>query len=191
MVQGTLPAPPGLFETSLDALCTNTHTAPRLLPLVYEELRLLARRYLRRERYDHTLEPTALVHEAYLRLTAGEDRTWENRVHFFRATAQTMRRILVDHARRRECVRHGGGMDREAMPDELAPPLPRNDHVLALDEALTRLAALDERQSRIVELRFFGGLTVEQIAQLLEISPKTVKREWAMARGWLHQEITP
>lgn len=158
----------------------------RLIPLVYEELRLLASGYLRSERPDHTLQTTGLVHEAYLRLVDQRRTTWKNRSHFFGIAAQAMRRILVDHARRRRSVKRDGG--RPITLDEEARGRDDQD-ILDVDEALGRLARLDERQARIVELRYFAGLTIEETAQALEISPATVKREWMSARAWLQREL--
>jgi len=166
------------------------HAASRLMPLVYEELRALAGRYLRAEAGGHTLQPTALVHEAYLRLVDQTDADWQNRAHFFAVAAQAMRHILVDHARRRGAAKRGG--DRRKLAPEVAEGVAteRDEYLLALDEALARLATFDPQHSRIVELRFFGGLTLEETAAVLGISPKTVQRDWIMARAWLHREVT-
>jgi RNA polymerase sigma factor (TIGR02999 family) len=161
----------------------------RVFAVVYGELRRRAGAYLRRERPDHTLEPTALVHEAYLRLCRGGDVEWQSRAHFFAIAATVMRRILVDHARKRGAQRRGQVLRTVAL-DQVSVGAPQPDmDVVALDEALTRLAEVDERQSRIVELRYFGGLTVEETARLLEVSTPIVKREWTTARAWLHREI--
>jgi RNA polymerase sigma factor (TIGR02999 family) len=162
----------------------------RLMPLVYEELRGLARQYLQRERPDHTLQATGLVHEAYLRLVDQSTTTWQNRAHFFGVAAQIMRRILVDYARSHRTEKRGGGWDKLAFDEALAPSAERSIDLVALDDALKDLLALDPRQSQIVELRFFGGLTNEEIGEVLEISPRTVKREWRMAKAWLRREIT-
>ena len=161
-----------------------------LLPLVYEELRALAASCFRSERPDHTLQPTALVHEAYLRLIGQEHVAWQNRAHFFGIAAQMMRRILVDHARARHAAKRGGGQVTLMLDDAVALPKQRNVDLLALDAALTELAELDARQSQIVELRFFAGLSIEDTARVLAISPATVKREWATARAWLRRETT-
>lgn len=159
-----------------------------LMPLVYDELRALADRSLRRERSGHTLQGTALVHEAYLRLIDQRRVRWQDRAHFFAVAAQVMRRILVDHARRHGAAKRGGGTPTLPLGDVAASmPVPDID-LLALDQMLDRLAALDVRQSRIVELRFFGGLTVEETAEALRLSPSTVKNEWSMARAWLYRE---
>jgi RNA polymerase sigma factor (TIGR02999 family) len=149
-----------------------------LVPLVYDELRRLARYYLASQRPDHTLQSTAIVHEAYLRLAGRDSVHWENRGHFFAVAAQLMRRILVDHAQLTLVV-----------DEAVEPSSQRELDLVALDDALKALAKLDERQSRIVELRFFGGLSIEDTSRLLEISPATVKREWSTARAWLYGEI--
>jgi RNA polymerase sigma factor (TIGR02999 family) len=161
----------------------------RLVPLVYRELRTIAARQLRRERGDHTLQPTALVHEAYLKLVGQRAGVWKNRGHFFAVASQAMRRILVDHARAHRARKRG--RDAAMVPLEIteavaaAPP----PAVLALDEALTRLAALDARQSQVVELRCFGGLTIEETAEAVGLSLTTVKAEWRLAKAWLHREL--
>src|SRR6476659_9512069 len=162
----------------------------RLLPLVYGELRKLAAAYMRRERSDHTLQPTALVHEPYLRLVDQRAVDWRNRAHFFGIAAQMMRRILVDHARRRQAAkRDATALRLQAMSAEDEEASDRDPELLALDQALCGLESLDARQARIVELRFFGGLTVEETAEVAGISPATVKREWRTARAWLAREI--
>ncbi|HXW91083.1 MAG TPA: sigma-70 family RNA polymerase sigma factor [Terriglobales bacterium] len=163
----------------------------QLIPLVYNELRRLASHYLNRERGDHTLEPTALVHEAFLRLTSEKQPAWQDRAHFFGVAARLMRQILVDHARRHHSLKRGGDCQRSTMAEELLVYSPQKSaELLALDEALQRLASQDERQCRVVEMKFFAGLNIEEIATVLDVSPRTVKREWTMARAWLHQEIT-
>ena len=162
----------------------------RLLSLVYRELRGLASACLSRERRDHTLEPMALVHEAFLRLTGGDQPAWQNRAHFFGVASRLMRQILVDYARRHKARKRGGSRERVPLREELTFSEEKSDELLALDCALGRLAQQDERQSRIVEMKFFGGLSIEEIADVLELSPRTVKREWTMARAWLHQEIS-
>jgi len=165
--------------------------ADRLLPLVYEELRALAARRLANERPGQTLQPTALVHEAYLRLVGpADDARWDNRGHFFAAAAEAMRRILVEAARRKRREKHGG--DRNRVPLDAAQPAapdPRHD-LVALDAALTRLAAEDPQAAKLVELRHFTGLTVAEAAQALGISPRSADRVWAFARAWLHRELT-
>lgn len=171
--------------------------AEQLLPLVYDELRGLADRFLRRERRDHTLQPTALVHEAYLRLVHQDRVQWQGRAHFYAVAAQAMRRILINHARARDANKRGGERERVTLCDGNLPP---SDHdsirsfsepvdLLALNDALHRLERMDERQCRVVELRFFGGLTVEEAAEALGISQRLVKLDWKMARAWLFQQL--
>jgi len=159
------------------------------MPVVYGELRRLAQHYLRRERPDHTLRATALVHEAYLRLVDQRAVTWQNRAHFFGVAAQLMRRILVDHARRHHAAKRGGTALKVSLNDVVLAAEERAEDLVALDDALNRLAAMDPRQGRVVELRLFGGLTVEETAEVLRISPATVKREWTTAKAWLSREI--
>ena len=160
----------------------------RLLPLVYAELRRQAQRQLGGEREGHTLQPTALVHEAYLRLIAQRDVQWQNRAHFFGVAAQLMRRILVDHARARAAAKRGGRDAAVAIP--VPEPARQPDvEVIALDGALNRLAEVDPTQARVVELRYFGGLTIEEAAEVLHLSPATIKREWSMAKAWLWGEL--
>jgi RNA polymerase sigma factor (TIGR02999 family) len=161
----------------------------QLIPLVYGELRRVARRYLRQERPDHTLQSGALVHEVYLRLLRQKTPQWESRAHFFGVAAQLMRHILVDHARSRNAAKRGAGVPRLALDEQMAPPQSRNLDLLALDDALNRLAELDPQQSKLIEVRFFGGLSIEETAVVLNISPATVKREWTTARAWLQREM--
>jgi len=161
----------------------------RLLPLVYDELRKLAGHYLRRERSDHTLQPTALVHEAYIRLI-DQNVSWQNRAHFFGVAAQMMRRILVDYARGRLAAKRGSGGVKVSLDDALNLSDERAGDFVALDEALNRLAEFDPQKSRIVELRFFGGLSVEEAAEVLGIGTATVTRQWKMAKAWLYQQIS-
>ena len=162
----------------------------RLLPQIYAELRRLASGYLRRERPDHTLQATALVHEAFIKLVDQRAVRWQNRAHFFGIAAQAMRRILVDHARAHTAEKRGSG-ERAVSLDEAAAVIgaPSVD-LLALDEALARLAAIDPQQSRVVELRYFGGLTIEETAEVMNVSPATVGREWTLAKAWLYAELT-
>lgn len=162
----------------------------RLMPLVYEELRRLAHQYLQRERPDHTLQATSLVHEAYLRLVDQGTTTWQNRAHFFAVSAQVMRRILVDYARTHRAEKRGGNWDKLAFEEALAPSAERRVDLVALDDALKDLLELDPRQSQIVELRFFGGLSIEELAEVLQVSPRTVKREWRIAKAWLRRAMT-
>jgi RNA polymerase sigma factor (TIGR02999 family) len=161
----------------------------KLVPLVYDELRRQAARYLRHERVGHTLQTTALIHEAYMRLVDQKNVQWQNRAQFFGIAAQLMRRILVDHARSKKRAKRGGSDIRVSLTDATAVAALPDLDIVALDEALERLAEFDEQQSRIVELRFFSGLTVEETAEVLSISPATVKRDWSMAKAWLHREI--
>jgi RNA polymerase sigma-70 factor, ECF subfamily len=167
----------------------NQEALDRLMPLVYDELRRLASRKLRRERPDHTFQTTALVHEAYLKLIDQQQANWQNRAQFFAIAAQLMRRILVDYARERQAAKRGGDYIKLSLDEAVALSEEKNTDLLALDEALDRLAQLDPQQSRVVELRVFGGLSVEETAAALGISPRTVKREWSMARAWLHQQL--
>lgn len=162
----------------------------QLVPLVYEELRRMARHYLAAQRNNHTLQSTALVHEAYLRLIEHTSVRWDNRVHFFAVAAQLMRRILVDHARMKHAQKRGGNCITLQLDEEVAPSNQREVNLVALDDALDSLAKLDERQCRLVELRFFGGLSIDEASRALEISPATVKREWATARLWLLREMS-
>jgi RNA polymerase sigma factor (TIGR02999 family) len=167
----------------------DTAALDRLLPVVYGEMRRLAASYLRAERKGHTLQPTALAHEAYLRLVGLRDFPWQNRAHFMGMAARAMRGILVDHARRRKAQKRGGGAAQVPIDTAVmggAAPVGFDD----LDRALQDLARLSERQARVVELRFFGGLTIEETAEVLEISPVTVKRDWTFARAWLYRELS-
>jgi RNA polymerase sigma factor (TIGR02999 family) len=161
----------------------------RLIPLVYDELRRLARHYMKRERAGLTLQTTALVNEAYLRLVDQRNVHWQNRTHFFAISAQLMRRILIDHARKRHNARRGGDV-RKVSLDQAAVVSRDNDaELIALDDALKSLEAMDQRKSKIVELRFFAGLNIEDTAEVLGISPATVQREWSVAKAWLYREI--
>lgn len=168
----------------------NADAAEQLFPLVYDELRRLADRYLRDERADHTLQPTALVHEAYIRLVGHDETSWQGRAHFFAVAANSIRRILIDYARRRRAKKRGGARRKLCLDETLEPAEYRDEYLVALDDALTDLAEVDAQLGRIVELRFFGGLSVEETAQVIGVSPVTVKRRWKMARGWLHRTIT-
>jgi len=167
----------------------NRDAADQLVPLVYEELRRLASSYMRRERPDHTLQATALVNEAYLKLVRQQEVSWKNRSHFFGIAAQLMRRILIDHARGHLREKRGGTKEVLPLNEALVFSPEKSEELVKLDKALERLSALDERQGRIVELRFFGGLTVEETAEFLGISEKTVKRDWALAKAWLYGEM--
>jgi RNA polymerase sigma factor (TIGR02999 family) len=163
--------------------------ADKLLPLVYDEFRALARHYLAQERANHTLQPTALVHEAYLKLVDQSRVDWQGRSHFFAVAAQAMRRILVDHARSRQRDKRGGGRARVLLDEAVALSPQKDEDVLALDEALERLAQLDPRQAKVVELRFFGGMNVEEVAAALQVSKRTVEGDWTFARAWLSREL--
>lgn len=167
----------------------NASAAEKLVPIVYEELKRLARRYMRRERADHTLQTTALVHEAYLRLVGQQAVRWQGRSHFFGVAAQIMRRILTDHARRNLRLKRGGTKEVLPLDEALVFSPEHSEELVKLDEALDRLAQLDARQGRVVELRFFAGLSVEEAAESLGVSPKTVKRDWSVAKAWLHAEL--
>lgn len=167
----------------------NQEAAEKLVPLVYDELKRLARGYMRRERPDHTLQTTALVHEAYLKLVRQQTVSWQSRSHFFGIAAQLMRRILIDHARSYLREKRGGAKQVLPLNEALVFSPEHSEELVKLDEALDRLAKLDARQSHIVELRFFAGLTVEETAEFLAISPKTVKRDWSVAKAWLHGEL--
>ena len=160
-----------------------------LMPLVYQELHKLAGRYLGRERTGHTLQTTALVHEAYLRLVDQKDAQWQNRSHFFAMAATQMRRVLVDYARSRHMAKRGGGAQQVELDEALVVSDERAGDVVALDDALKALAEFDERKSRMVELRFFGGLSIEETAEVLGVSPGTVMRDWTLAKAWLQREI--
>ncbi|MEZ4415338.1 MAG: sigma-70 family RNA polymerase sigma factor [Gemmatimonadota bacterium] len=162
----------------------------RLLPIVYDELRELAGRHLRRERDDHTLNATALVHEAYLRLVRVDRMEWQGRAHFFAMASRLMRRILVDHALARKAQKRGGGQPMADIDGVSVAVSDEVEDVLALDEALSRLGEVSERQCRVVECRFFGGMSMEETAEALGISPATVKRDWAVARAWLNRELS-
>ena len=162
----------------------------QLLPLVYQELRHLADRYMSHEREGHTLQPTALVHEAYLRLIDQTRVNWQNRAHFFGIAAQLMRRILLDHARAHHAGKRGGVAKRLSLDEAAILPEERASDLIALDEALEELAKLDERKSKIVELRFFGGLGVDETAAVLGIHRATVLRDWSVAKAWLHRELS-
>ena len=162
----------------------------KLMPLVYKELRRLAGHYMRNERIGHTLQPTALVHEAYMRLVGQDCTDWQNRSHFMALAAQMMRRILVDYALKRKADKREGGVRADI--DRVAPPAPAVslDEILTVDESLRRLSELDPQQGRVIEMRYFGGLTVKETAEALGVSPMTVKRDWATANAWLHRELS-
>jgi RNA polymerase sigma-70 factor, ECF subfamily len=160
-----------------------------LITLVYNELRRIAARYMRQERPDHTLQATAVVNEAYLKLVKQRNVSWRNKAHFLAVAATLMRRVLLDHARSHGREKRGGARPELRLDEALVFSAQRSEELIELDRALSRLAKVDQRQSRVVELRYFGGLTVEETATALGVSPKTVRREWSVARAWLHREI--
>jgi RNA polymerase sigma-70 factor, ECF subfamily len=161
----------------------------KLIPVIYNELRRLAAHYMRQERPDHTLQATALVHEAFLRLTRQKDVNWQGKTHFFGVAAKLMRQILIDHARGRLREKRGSGGQKLPLDEGLLLTEARSAELVAVDAALDRLAKLDSRQARIVELRFFGGLSVEETAKVVGVSPKTVKRDWSIAKAWLYEDL--
>jgi RNA polymerase sigma factor (TIGR02999 family) len=168
----------------------NLQARDDLMPIVYRELRRRAGGYLRRERQDHTLQPTALVHEAYMRLVGQERVAWQNRAHFFAIASQMMRRILVDYAREHEAAKRPGAGVKVTLDDRIGAALPRACEFIALDQALIELTHIDPRQGQIVELRYFGGLSEQDVGEVLSISRATVTREWQTARAWLYRRIT-
>lgn len=163
--------------------------ASKLIPVVYNELRRLAASYMRRERPDHTLQATALVHEAFLKLVEQRSVNWQGRAHFFGVAAQLMRRILIDHARGVVRDKRGGGQKKVSLDDVFVFSGQQPEELLAVDDSLNRLAEIDPRQARVVELRFFGGLSVEEAAEVLGVSPKTIKRDWSVAKAWLYADL--
>ena len=184
-------APPNVTDLLIAWSGGNKEALDELIPLVYDELRRQAARYLRRERAGHTLQTTALIHEAYLRLVGQKDVRFQNRAHFFGVAARLMRQILVDHARTRRRAKRGGSEVRVSLTQANAVAKGRDIDLIVLDEALNRLAEIDLQQSKIVELRFFGGLNVEETAAIVGVSPATVKRDWSIARAWLRRELSP
>jgi RNA polymerase sigma factor (TIGR02999 family) len=171
-------------------LVSDKEALDKLMPVVYDELRRQAARYLRREQAGNTLQTTALIHEAYVRLVDQRNVQWQNRAHFFGIAAQMMRRILVDHARTKKRAKRGGSRIKVSIADATVLVKGQDLDVVALDQALNRLAEIDEQQSRVVELRFFSGLTVDETAEVMGISTATVKRDWSMAKAWLHRELS-
>jgi RNA polymerase sigma factor (TIGR02999 family) len=185
------PDPPGISQLLMAWSAGQQDALDQLVPLVYEDLRRVAAAYLRREGAGHSLQPTALVHEAYVRLVDQRQVKWRNRVHFYAVAAGLMRRILVDHARTRRADKRGGQVERVTLVgDEAALESPRAIDILALHESLERLAAFDPRKERIVELRYFGGLTIEETAEVVAISEATVVREWTIAKAWLRADLS-
>jgi RNA polymerase sigma factor (TIGR02999 family) len=176
-----------------EARAPDPASSEELFAYVYDELRMLARRYLSRERPGHTLQPTALVHEAYIKLVDQSKVDWQGRTHFFAVGARVMRNLLIDHARAKGRVKRGGGRRKVTLAEGLTPMGGREldaEGLLALNEGLDRLAQLDSRQAKVVELRFFGGLTVPEVAMLLDVSPRTIEGDWAHARAWLKRELS-
>ena len=183
------PAPADVTSLLNKLAAGDQEAAAQLVPLIYEELRHLAARRLRQERPDHTLQATALVHEAYVKLAAQRDAKWQNRAQFFGVASRVMRRILVDYARGQQRIRRGGKQQKVSLDDVLLVSPDRTEEVLSVHESLSRLEKLDARQARIVELRYFGGLTVEEIAEVVGISTKTVMRELNVAKAWLYGDL--
>jgi RNA polymerase sigma-70 factor, ECF subfamily len=179
-----------ITATLLEMSAGDENAAAKLLPYVYDELRRLAAGYLRRERPDHTLQPTALVHEAYLRLIDQTRADWKNRAHFYAVASEMMRRILVDHARKHHAAKRGGNETRISLDEAISFPRDVEMEVMAVDEALMDLSRLDPQQGRVVELRFFGGLTLDETAEVMAISRSTVQREWNMAKSFLYNQLS-
>jgi len=168
----------------------NEYALEQLMPLVYEELHRMARSYMRRQPSGHTFQTTELIHEAYLKIAGQGRQNWQNRAHFFGVAAKAMRHILVDYAKSKSRGKRGGWQDRITFVEDMAVSVGRSEEIIALDDALNQLAGLDERKVRVVEMKFFGGLTAEEIAEVLKVSPETVKRDWSFARTWLQRELT-
>ena len=162
----------------------------QLFPLVYDELRRMARSYMRRQPSGHTFQTTELIHEAYIKLAKNDEKNWQNRAHFFGVAAQAMRHILVDYARSKQSKKRGGWQERVTLSENAVVSVEHSEQIVELDNVLKHLATMDERKSRVVELKFFGGLSIEEIAEVLRISPETVKRDWRFARTWLLRELT-
>lgn len=168
----------------------NQTALENLMPLVYEELHRMARRFMRRQAVGHTMQTTELIHEAYLKIAKNDGQNWQNRAHFFGVAARAMRHILVDYARSKHSRKRGGWQEKVTLDESLAASSPKADGLLQLDDAMNQLAILDARKCRVVELKYFGGLTNEEIAEVLKISPETVKRDWRFSRTWLLRELT-
>ena len=184
------PTSPNITKLLLEWRAGDAKALDRLMPLVYHELRRMADYYLRNERPGHTLQPSALVNEAYLRLVDHEGIDWQNRAHFFGVAAQAMRRILVDHARSRNYQKRGGAAERVSLDEAATLSADRAGELIALDEALSELEKIDPRKSRIVEIRYFGGFSIEETAALLDVSTATVSRDWETAKAWLLRELS-
>ncbi len=178
-----------ITELLIEVTNRNSAAVDVLLPLIYDELRSLAANYLRRERSNHTLEPTALVHEAYLRMVDQTQVNWQNRAHFFGVAAQMMRRILVDHARAHNAGKRGHDFQKLSLDENIDQASVRGAELIALDDALQLLVEVDEQKARIVELRYFGGLSVEETAEVLGVTPITIKRHWRMTKAWLYGQM--
>ena len=183
------PERPDTTQLLADVVSGKKDAAERLMPLVFDELHSLAERLLRRESPGHTLQPTALVNEAYVRMVGHSKIDWKGKTHFFAIGARNMRRILVDHARGKKRQKRGGEMHRIPLTDDLCVSNRNDQDVLAIEEALQKLAKLDPRQAQIVELRFYGALTVEEVAEVLGVSKRTVESDWTMVRAWLRREL--
>ena len=184
-----MPSPQNVTEMLRDWRNGDQEALEKLIPVVYDELRRQAANYLRRERPGHTLQTTALIHEAYLRLINQQNIEWQNRAHFYAIAARLMREILVDHARKRQASKRGGSDIKVPLEEAMVVSPERSVDLVALDEALTRLAAIDAQQSRIVELRYFSGLSVEETAEVMAVSSRTVKRDWNVAKAWLRHQL--
>ena len=184
-----MPSPQNVTEMLRDWRNGDQEALERLIPVVYDELHRQAANYLRRELPGHTLQTTALIHEAYLRLMNQENIEWQDRAHFYAIAARLMRQILIDHARKRRATKRGGSDIKVPLGEAMVISPERGVDLVALDEALTRLATIDPQQSRIVELRYFSGLSVEETAEVLAVSSRTVKRDWNVAKAWLRQQI--
>ena|SRR5258707_6721256 len=183
-------SPHSVTALLLDWSDGNKESLDKLIPVVYHELRRQAARHLRRERREHTLQTTGLIHEAYLRLIDQKNVRWQNRAHFFGIAAKLMRQILVDHARKNQAAKRGGMDIKLSLEEATLISKGRDMNLMALDEALTRLATIDPRKGRVVELRYFGGLTMEETAEVLEVSLATAKHDWSMAKAWLRRELS-
>lgn len=186
----TKPAPEEVSQLLKEWSNGDEAALDKVMPVVYQELRRLAHHYMRRERPGHTLQTTALVNEAYMRLVAYKKTRWQSRTHFFAVAAQVMRRILVEQARSKNFAKRGGGAEKISLDETVVVSAGRSAEVIAVDDALTELESWDPRKGRIVELRFFGGLSIEETAEVLKVSPTTVQREWRSAKAWLYKAIS-